>query len=120
MRGILLAEAEAEERKAASEEEEEEEGGDGLVFENGRLRAAYGALQAWKRSIFSDPLNYTATWVGADVCSYRGVFCAAAPEEPCERTVGGIDLNGADIAGFLPEGLGALEDLALLHLNSNR
>ncbi|KAI3752351.1 hypothetical protein L2E82_24328 [Cichorium intybus] len=31
-----------------------------------------------------------------------------------------IDLNHADIAGFLPNELGLLSDLSLLHLNSNR
>ena len=100
--------------------EQEEPQETGLVFENERLKAAYAAFQAWKKTIFSDPLNYTATWVGPDVCSYKGVFCAEAPDDPCITTVGGIDLNHADIAGFLPEDLGLLTDLALLHLNSNR
>lgn len=92
----------------------------GFVFENDRLRNAYIALQAWKKVIFSDPLHYTATWVGPDVCSYRGVFCADALDDPCETTVAGIDFNHADLAGFLPEELGLLTDLAVLHLNSNR
>ncbi|KAI3757763.1 hypothetical protein L6452_05306 [Arctium lappa] len=32
----------------------------------------------------------------------------------------GIDLNHGDIAGYLPEELGLLEDLALFHINLNR
>ncbi|KAE8731345.1 Pyridoxal phosphate-dependent transferases superfamily protein [Hibiscus syriacus] len=34
--------------------------------------------------------------------------------------IAGVDLNHADIAGYLPVELGLLTDLALLHINSNR
>ncbi|OMP08958.1 hypothetical protein COLO4_05948 [Corchorus olitorius] len=49
-----------------------------------------------------------------------GVYCAPPPYDNNIKVVAGIDLNGADIAGFLPEELGLLSDLALIHLNSNR
>ncbi|EYU25784.1 hypothetical protein MIMGU_mgv1a026389mg, partial [Erythranthe guttata] len=91
-----------------------------LSFENPNLRQAYIALQAWKQSIFSDPFNFTSDWTGSDVCSYGGVFCAPATTNPSVKVVAGIDLNHADIAGFLPEELGLLTDLALFHINSNR
>ncbi|GAB4828365.1 Leucine-rich repeat extensin-like protein 4 [Ancistrocladus abbreviatus] len=91
-----------------------------LVFENSKLRDAYIALQAWKQAIISDPLNLTANWVGSNVCKYTGVFCARAPYNRSIRTVAGIDLNHGDIAGFLPEELGLLTDVALFHINSNR
>ncbi|KAI3711634.1 hypothetical protein L1987_70173 [Smallanthus sonchifolius] len=91
-----------------------------LVFENPRLKNAYIALQAWKQAILSDPLNLTVNWVGSDVCGYKGVFCAPAPDNHSEKTVAGIDLNHGDIAGYLPEELGLLTDLALFHINSNR
>ncbi|PRQ46610.1 putative leucine-rich repeat-containing, plant-type, leucine-rich repeat domain, L [Rosa chinensis] len=91
-----------------------------LVFENKRLRNAYIALQAWKEAILSDPFNLTGDWVGSNVCSYTGVFCAPAPDNSSIRTVAGIDLNHGDIAGYLPEELGLLTDLALFHINSNR
>ncbi|KAI5078508.1 hypothetical protein GOP47_0006179, partial [Adiantum capillus-veneris] len=93
---------------------------DPLDFDNDRLRDAYIALQAWKKVIFSDPANVTASWVGPDVCMYEGVFCAPALDDPCDETVAGIDLNHKDLAGYLPEELGLLKDLALIHLNSNR
>ncbi|GKE38417.1 leucine-rich repeat extensin-like protein 4, partial [Tanacetum coccineum] len=91
-----------------------------LVFQNPRLRNAYIALQAWKLAILSDPNNLTSDWVGSDVCSYTGIFCAPAPDNKTILTVAGIDLNHGDIAGYLPEELGLLTDLALFHINSNR
>lgn len=91
-------------------------------FPNARLRAAYVALQTWKHTaIFSDPRNLTADWVGPGVCSYFGVFCAPSPADPSLLVVAGVDLNHADLAGYLPADLPqGLPDLALLHLNSNR
>ena len=47
-----------------------------LALLNPSLRAAYVALQAWKASITSDPHGITSTWVGFNVCKYKGVFCA--------------------------------------------
>lgn len=91
-----------------------------LVFENPRLRNAYIALQAWKEAILSDPQNLTGNWVGSDVCHYTGVYCAQALDNHSIKTVAGIDLNHGDIAGYLPEELGLLTDLALFHINSNR
>ena len=87
---------------------------------NPRLQQAYIALQAWKRVIYSDPNKFTSNWVGPSVCSYKGVYCTAALDDPKIKVVAGIDLNLANIAGSLPDELGLLTDLALLHLNSNR
>ncbi|KAM1132187.1 hypothetical protein FF1_046604 [Malus domestica] len=91
-----------------------------LVFENDRLRNAYIALQALKQAILSDPFNITGNWVGSNVCKYTGVFRTKALDNRTIRTVAGIDLNHGDIAGYLPEELGLLTDLALFHINSNR
>ncbi|CAH8275060.1 unnamed protein product [Arabidopsis lyrata] len=52
--------------------------------------------------------------------AYTGIFCAPSPSDPNSLVVAGIDLNHGDIAGFLPEAIGLLSDLALIHLNSNR
>ncbi|KAJ0961510.1 hypothetical protein J5N97_002014 [Dioscorea zingiberensis] len=89
-------------------------------FPNDRLRNAYIALQAWKLAIFSDPKNLTGDWVGPDVCNYSNVFCAPLPSNASLIVVAGIDLNHGDIAGYLPETLSLLADLALFHINSNR
>ncbi|CAI0446997.1 unnamed protein product [Linum tenue] len=91
-----------------------------LKFENSRIKNAYTALQAWKKGIYSDPFNVTATWVGPDVCKYTGIYCAPTLDDPKLNVVAGIDLNHQDIAGYLPQELGLLTDLALFHLNSNR
>ncbi|KAI4389563.1 hypothetical protein MLD38_001778 [Melastoma candidum] len=87
---------------------------------NRRLRDAYTALQAWKKAMSSDPYGVTENWVGPNVCDYKGVFCEQALDNPCQTVVAGIDLNHADISGYIPAEFGLLADLALLHLNSNR
>ncbi|OWM66091.1 leucine-rich repeat extensin-like protein 6 [Punica granatum] len=102
-----------------------------------KLDVAYKALQAWKSSITGDPHGLLRSWVGPNVCSYKGVFCSSAPEEEEEEEeqvgsssssstssrvsfVSGIDLNRANLEGTLVRDLAALTDLTLLHLNSNR
>ncbi|EEF44405.1 leucine-rich repeat extensin-like protein 4 [Ricinus communis] len=87
---------------------------------NPRLQQAYIAFRAWKRVIYSDPNNFTTNWVGPNVCNYTGVYCASARDDPNIKVVAGLDLNFANLAGFLPDELGLLTDLALIHLNSNR
>ncbi|KAI4378326.1 hypothetical protein MLD38_015817 [Melastoma candidum] len=87
---------------------------------NPRLYRAYLALQAWKHVIYSDPYNFTTNWSGLSVCGYTGVYCAPALDDNKTTVIAGIDLNFADLAGFLPEELGLLTDLALLHLSNNR
>uniref|UniRef100_A0A6V7QQJ6 Cell wall hydroxyproline-rich glycoprotein n=1 Tax=Ananas comosus var. bracteatus TaxID=296719 RepID=A0A6V7QQJ6_ANACO len=91
-----------------------------IKFANERLRHAYIALHAWKHAIYSDPLNFTANWDGPDVCSYSGVFCSPALDDSSVNVVAGVDLNSADIAGYLPTELSLLTDIALFHINSNR
>ncbi|KAJ7543134.1 hypothetical protein O6H91_09G026200 [Diphasiastrum complanatum] len=86
---------------------------------NPALQNAFIALQAWKNAITSDPLGITATWVGPNVCQYRGVFCSPPPDKSCQLVVSGIDLNHALLTGTLPEELGLLTYLALFHINTN-
>lgn len=87
--------------------------------QNPRLQNAFLALQALKHAISSDPKGFTSNWYGPYVCNYTGVYCAPAPDNPNHQTVAGIDLNHADISGYLPEPLGLLKDLTLFHINSN-
>ena len=88
-----------------------------------KLSRAYAALQAWKSAITDDPFKILDTWVGTDVCSYKGVFCSDSQEEMNETpgpVVAGIDLNHANLQGTLVKEVSLLTDMSLLHLNSNR
>lgn len=87
---------------------------------NYKLSNAYTALQAWKSAITNDPSGVLATWVGTNVCSYRGVFCAEPGDMSAELVVVGIDLNHASLQGSLVKELSLLSDLSILHLNTNR
>ncbi|KAJ7516307.1 hypothetical protein O6H91_22G053400 [Diphasiastrum complanatum] len=87
--------------------------------ENPSLQNAFVALQAWKKVITRDPHNVTGSWVGADVCTYRGVFCSPPPDAKFETVVSGIDLNHARLAGVFPMELGLLIYIAIFHVNSN-
>ncbi|KAG0483453.1 hypothetical protein HPP92_011537 [Vanilla planifolia] len=91
-----------------------------VEIRNPALRRAYSAFQALKNAIYSDPKNFTGNWVGPFVCSYKGVFCAPFPEDPSLHFVASVDLNGADIAGFLPTELALLATATVFHANSNR
>ncbi|PSS20833.1 Leucine-rich repeat extensin-like protein [Actinidia chinensis var. chinensis] len=88
-----------------------------------QLNNAYLALQKWKSSITEDPSGILNTWVGSNVCSYKGVFCTDSQDElgdPTGPVIAGIDLNHANLKGILVKELSLLTDMSLLHLNSNR
>ncbi|XP_022882509.1 leucine-rich repeat extensin-like protein 4 [Olea europaea var. sylvestris] len=84
-----------------------------------KLNAAYTALQAWKSAISDDPNGILNTWVGSNVCAYKGVFCADS-QDSTGPFVAAIDLNYANLQGVLVKQLSELADLSLIHLNSNR
>ncbi|KAA8523197.1 hypothetical protein F0562_009620 [Nyssa sinensis] len=90
------------------------------------LNKAYTALQAWKSAITDDPLGILRTWVGSNVCAYKGVFCVDSTDpqtemaDPTGPVVAGIDLNHAKLQGTLVQELSLLTDMSILHLNSNR
>uniref|UniRef100_A0A5B7ATS8 Cell wall hydroxyproline-rich glycoprotein n=1 Tax=Davidia involucrata TaxID=16924 RepID=A0A5B7ATS8_DAVIN len=88
-----------------------------------KLNKAYTALQAWKSAITDDPLGILNTWVGSNVCTYKGVFCVESTDPETEMagpSVAGIDLNHANLQGTLVKEVSLLTDMSLLHLNSNR
>ncbi|KAJ6407157.1 hypothetical protein OIU84_010626 [Salix udensis] len=90
----------------------------GLLLQS--LNSAYAALQSWKSAITDDPLKVLDTWVGSDVCAYKGVFCADPQDDEPGPVVVGIDLNHANLQGTLVKEISVLTDMSLLHLNSNR
>ncbi|KAL5079841.1 hypothetical protein RYX36_008262 [Vicia faba] len=94
-----------------------------------KMDSAFSALQAWKSSITDDPLKILDSWVGSNVCSYKGIFCANPEKgnemssnsaESASLVVAGIDLNHANLQGTLVKDLSLLTDVSILHLNSNR
>ncbi|XAR67073.1 hypothetical protein NMG60_11013502 [Bertholletia excelsa] len=89
-----------------------------------RLKKAYTALQAWKSAITDDPNGVLDSWIGSDVCNYRGIFCSDASAElggeETGQVVAAIDLNRANLEGTLVPQLSLLTELSILHLNSNR
>lgn len=84
-----------------------------------KMGVAYKSLQAWKSAITDDPLRILDTWVGSNVCSYKGVFCSSDSSSG-GPAVTGIDLNHGNIEGTLVNDLYLLTDLSLFHLNTNR
>lgn len=92
------------------------------------LHNAFSALQAWKSAINDDPLKILDTWVGPNVCSYKGIFCANSQDESGIATtastedsvVAAIDLNHANLQGTLVKELSLLSDITLFHINTNR
>ncbi|XP_057467240.1 leucine-rich repeat extensin-like protein 7 [Actinidia eriantha] len=88
-----------------------------------KLQRAYSALQTWKSAIKEDPLMVLESWVGTNVCAYKGVYCVDPKEglgDPNGPVIAGIDLNNGNLQGTLVKELSLLTDLSLLHLNSNR
>lgn len=79
------------------------------------LNNAYIALQTWKSAIKDDPKGILNTWVGSNVCDYKGVFCDSS-----KTLVSGIDLNHGGLEGILVKEISLLKDMSLLHLNTNR
>ncbi|KAK9112686.1 hypothetical protein Scep_020205 [Stephania cephalantha] len=91
-----------------------------LIFLDERLAVVYPVIQTFKKLITSDPLNVTKTWVGSDICSYKGFYCDSPPDNQSATALASLDFNGfllsaPSLDGFLDN----LPDLALFHANSN-
>ncbi|KNA10248.1 hypothetical protein SOVF_146240 [Spinacia oleracea] len=92
----------------------------GLIFADLRLAVVYPIIQNFKNIITSDPLGITKTWVGSDICRYKGFFCDKPPNNSTAISVASIDFNGFGLSATTLEGfLDQLPDLALFHANSN-
>lgn len=91
-----------------------------LSFADQRLQAVYPIIQKFKSIITSDPLNITKTWVGSDICNYRGFYCDNPPYNSSAITLASIDFNGFQLGASSLDGfLDQLPDIALFHANSN-
>ncbi|KAL2458985.1 Uncharacterized protein Fot_55271 [Forsythia ovata] len=92
-----------------------------LIFADQRLGVVYPIIQKFKNIIISDPLNITATWIGTDICKYKGFYCESPPDNKSAIALASIDFNGFQLSaptlnGFLDQ----LPDIALFHANSNK
>ncbi|KAK0581347.1 hypothetical protein LWI29_012703 [Acer saccharum] len=92
-----------------------------LNFLDQRLAEIYPIIQTFKNSITADPLNITGTWVGSDICNYKGFFCSNPPDNESATTISSIDFNGFQLAAPSLDGfIDQLPDVALFHANSNK
>ncbi|XP_050901597.1 uncharacterized protein At4g06744 [Lathyrus oleraceus] len=91
-----------------------------LNFLDQRLELVFSIIQSFKNTITSDPLGITSTWVGSDICIYKGFYCDNPPDNLSATTVSSVDFNGFNLASpSLDNFIGQLPDLALFHANSN-
>lgn len=91
-----------------------------MAFADQRLAVVYPVIQTFKSIITSDPLSITETWVGSDVCNYRGFYCDNPPDNKSAIALASIDFNGFQLGAPTLDGfLDQLPDIALFHANSN-
>ncbi|KAI5387045.1 hypothetical protein KIW84_073265, partial [Lathyrus oleraceus] len=91
-----------------------------LNFLDQRLELVFSIIQAFKNTITSDPLGITSTWIGSDICNYKGFYCDNPPDNLSATTVASVDFNGFNLAApSLDNFIDQLPDLALFHANSN-
>ncbi|GFS40046.1 leucine-rich repeat (LRR) family protein [Actinidia rufa] len=91
-----------------------------LAFLDRRLAVVYPIIQRFKATITSDPLGVTQTWIGSDICSYRGFYCDSPPDNSSATALASVDFNGFGLAAPSLDGfIDNLPDLALFHANSN-
>ncbi|KAK6160659.1 hypothetical protein DH2020_004040 [Rehmannia glutinosa] len=91
-----------------------------LIFADQRLAVVYPIIQKFKKIITYDPFNITASWVGSDVCKYRGFYCEPPPDNKSATALASIDFNNFQLSAPTLEGfLDQLPDIALFHANSN-
>lgn len=91
------------------------------AFENARLEKAYHVIQRLKSRIKGGRLDVVKTWVGSDVCRYKGFRCDRLPVIK-ERTISAVSFNGFKFQGpelFLEGFMDELDDIAVFHANSN-
>lgn len=91
-----------------------------LSFLDQRLAVVYSVIQNFKSCITLDPFNVTQTWIGSDICNYRGFYCDNPPDNKTAITVASIDFNGFQLSAPSIDGfIDQFPDLALFHVNSN-
>ncbi|KAK9109275.1 hypothetical protein Sjap_017335 [Stephania japonica] len=91
-----------------------------MKFADKRLKQVYPVIQAFKKRITRDPQGVTKTWVGTNICKYKGFYCDAPPDNKSAIALASADFNGFRLAAPTLKGfIDKLPDLALFHANSN-
>jgi len=91
-----------------------------LVFADQRLAIVYPVIQKFKSLITSDPLGVTKSWIGSDICNYKGFYCDHPPDNNSAIALASIDFNGFQLSAPTLNGfIDKLPDIALFHANSN-
>ncbi|XP_061355594.1 uncharacterized protein At4g06744-like [Gastrolobium bilobum] len=91
-----------------------------LVFADQRLVVVYPVIQKFKSIITSDPLGVTKSWVGSDICNYKGFYCDNPPDNSSAIALASVDFNGFQLGASTLDGfIDKLPDIALFHANSN-
>ncbi|XP_004499033.1 uncharacterized protein At4g06744 [Cicer arietinum] len=91
-----------------------------LVFSDQRLAKVYPVIQKFKSLITSDPLGVTKSWVGSNICNYKGFYCDNPPDNNSAIALASIDFNGFQLSASTLDGfIDKLPDIALFHANSN-
>ena len=91
-----------------------------LVFAEQRLAVVYPVIQKFKSIITSDPLGITKSWVGSNICKYRGFYCENPLNNLSAIALASMHSNGFQLSTpMLDNFLDRLPDIALFHANSN-
>ncbi|KAA8537784.1 hypothetical protein F0562_027636 [Nyssa sinensis] len=91
-----------------------------FIFADQRLALVFPVIQKFKNIISSDPLGITKSWVGPNICNYKGFYCDNPPDNKSAIALASIDFNGFQLsAPSLDNFLDQLPDIALFHANSN-
>ncbi|KAM0025085.1 putative leucine-rich repeat domain superfamily [Helianthus debilis subsp. tardiflorus] len=92
-----------------------------LVFESKRLEIVYNVIQNFKKKVTYDPQGITDTWIGGDICNYKGFVCDIVPRYN-QKALAGIKFNNFNFNGpnlTLDDFIIGFPDLVFFHANSN-
>lgn len=91
-----------------------------INFLDERIVQLLPVILNFKNSIISDPLGITLSWVGPNVCNYKGFYCDNPPDNRSATALASIDFNGFQLGAPSLDGfIDQLPDLAIFHANSN-
>ncbi|VFQ78289.1 unnamed protein product [Cuscuta campestris] len=93
----------------------------GLIsFLDQRISNLLPVIQNFKKTVIFDPLGVTLSWVGPNLCNYKGFYCDHPPDNATATALASIDFNGFHLTAPSLDGfVDQFPDLAVFHANSN-